>query len=272
MARPQLKAGSASPGVTNIVTTTAEKNSATVEVEGTHDALSRLGSAEIAAFVPVGYAFESSQLSSTGDGMGKLTVKATLYDNPAASGLTPVRTTFRIEMLEVQYDLEDHPYLAGTYRDICLKWLATDEAVRVSGEKYYYTNENGEPHEINDARALKFIAAYMAGIKTFNRYYPVVEKISVYKNPPGLTMSGNSFTGGSPTFSEGIGTYDDPPISLNGYPSGHWFKSKDSWTEGENKAWTRTEQWTFTPQWGSDEHGWIYTELDGDDDSGGGAS
>lgn len=101
----------------------------------------------------------------------------------------------------------------------------------------------------------------MAGIKTFNRYFPVIEEISTWSNPPGLSRSGKSFTGGTPTFSSDAGTYDDPPISLNGYPSGHWFKSKDSWAENENRTWTRTAQWTYTPESSSGNHAWIYNEL-----------
>ena len=274
MSAPILKKGRSGPVETGQTITKSDKDGVTVVVEGTYSSLKTLGAQRVAQYVPAGYTFISSRLSPTGNGFGELAISCVKYENEGASGFAPVRTTFRIKMAEVQYDLEDHPYLKGTYRDICLKWLATDEAVRVKlengGTKYYYTNENGEQHQINDQRALKFCAAYMAGITKFTRYFPVVDKISIWKNPPGLLRSGNSFSSGSPKFSANIGHWDNPPISLNGFPSGHWFKSDDSWEENENKTWTETEQWTYTPETSSGDHSWIYTELDSG--SGGGAS
>ena len=268
MAAPVLKKGRSGPVETGQTITQSDRDAVTVVVEGSYGNLKALPDNRIVSFVPAGYTFESSQLTSGDHGMGRLEVHAVKYDAPGDNNLAPVRTTFRIEMQEVQYDLEDHPHLADA-RDTILKWLATDETVRVDGNDYYWQDPNGNKHQIGGAAAgalaLKFISAYMAGIKSFVRYYPVISKISVWKNPPGLAMSGRSYTSGTPRFSSGIGGYDDPPISLNGYPSRHWFKSGDGWEQNENRTWTRQEQWTYTPEASNaqDGHAWIYSELGG---------
>ena len=262
MSVPLLKLGRPGPLETGRVKVKSDKDETVVVVEGLYADLERMSDTQIDGYVPAGYTGISARLDSKGNGFGELSITCVKYDSGGASGFSPVRTTFRIKMAEVQTDLEDHPYLKGTYRDICLKWLATDESVRVQGEDYYYLNEEGKPHLIADDRAKKFIAAYLAGIRTFSRYFPVIDKISIWKNPPGILRFKGSFTGGSPKFSGNIGHWDDPPISLNGFPAGHWFKSDDSWEENENKTWSETEQWTYTPEGKSDAHGWIYTELD----------
>ncbi len=254
-----LKAGTADPVNTRTTKTLAEKNGIVVEYTALYSVLEALTRAQIEELVPSGYAFDSSQLTADGDGLGTLSIKCVLYDDSVSAAA--LRTTFKVDMAEVQYDLEDHPYLAGTPRDECLCWLATDESARVSNGTYYYADNDGSLTAITDEKVIKFCDAYMAGIRTFNRYYPVIDRITVWSNPPGLSRSGNSFTGGTPTFSSGVGKYNNPPISLNGYPAGNWFKSRDSWSENQNKTWTRTEQWTYTPESSSGAHGWIYTEL-----------
>ena len=258
MAAPIHKAGSNEPQVTGEVSHVADKNSTVVTVEGLYSALK---SADPEDYVPDGYTLESSTCSPSGNGLGKLTVNCLKYDSGSAESFTPVRTTFRVEMQEVQYDLEDHPHLASA-RDTILKWLATDESKRVDGDTYKYQDADGNLQPVEDDVAIKFCAAYMAGIKTFNRYFPVVERISVWKNPPGLNQSGRSFTGGSPSFSSNVGKYDeDMPLTLSGFGADNWFKSKDSWVQNENRTWTRTEHWTYTPESSSGDHAWIYTEL-----------
>lgn len=234
----------------------ADKRSAVVTVEGPVDALK---SANPADYVPDGYTLDTSNVTPNGNGLGKLTINCVRYENGAS--FSALRTTFSIDMQEVQYDLEDHPYLARS-RDKILKWLATDEARRVGkDDEYYFLNADGSVEKTNDDLTKKFCAAYMAGIKTFNRYFPVIEKISTWSNPPGLARSGKSFTGGTPVFSSNAGKFDTPPISLNGYPPNNWFKSRDKWNENENHTWTRTEQWTFTPESSSGDHAWIYNYL-----------
>ena len=134
MSAPILKKGRSGPVETGQTITKSDKDGVTVVVEGTYSSLKTLGAQRVAQYVPAGYTFISSRLSPTGNGFGELAISCVKYENEGASGFAPVRTTFRIKMAEVQYDLEDHPYLKGTYRDICLKWLATDEAVRVKLE------------------------------------------------------------------------------------------------------------------------------------------
>jgi len=248
--------GTSAPVETKISKETRDREAAVVEAEGRYADLER---ANPANYCPSGMTVESSQVSSTVDGMGKLTIRCVKYE----SGLdfSAVRTTFRVTMESVQYDLEDHPYLAGTPRSQIIMWLATDESKRVEGNIYKYEDKNGTLQTVDSLCAQKFCAAYMAGIKTFNRYYPVIEKISVWKNPPGLNRNGRSFTSGSPTFSNNAGRYDAPPISLNGFASTNWFKSGDGWQENADKTWTRTEQWTYTPEGSSGNHDWIYTQL-----------
>ncbi len=270
MSAPILKLGESGALETGKRKTKSDKDAVTVVLEGLYADLDGLSGSAVEGYCPSGYTVAETSLAPTGDGFGELLVTCVKYDAGDASGFAPVRTTFRIKMAEVQYDLEDHPYLKGTYRNICLKWLATDEAVRVDGNDFYFLNADGEPQQIADERAILFCKAYMAGIKTFTRYYPVVEKISIWKNPPGLLRNGLSFTGGSPKFSQNLGRWNDPPISLNGFGSGHWFKSDDSWEENENKTWTETEQWTYTPETSSGEHGWIYTQLDSGGNGNGG--
>lgn len=251
----RLIAGAPGAQKTGTSITTSDKRSAVVTVEGPIDALK---AADPAGYVPAGYTLDTSTVSPNGNGLGKLTINCVRYEDGAS--FSSLRTTFSIDMQEVQYDLEDHPYLKDE-RDTILKWLATDEAKRVDGGSYKYMDKDGELQEVTGEPAKKFCAAYMAGIKTFNRYFPVIEKISTWSNPPGLSRSGKSFTGGTPTFSSNAGKFDSPPISLNGYPATNWFKSHDKWVENENKTWNRTEQWTYTPESSSGAHAWIYNEL-----------
>jgi len=250
--------GSSEPVETSVVIESSDRDATVVTVEGIY---STLKNKSPSLYCPAGMTVESSHLSTSGDGMGKLTVRCVRYE--VGFSFSAARSTFRVDMQEVTYDLEDHPAVASD-RSIILKWLATDESKRSSGGSYFYSDENGELVAITSeshSLALKFISAYMSGIKTFNRYFPVIEKISTYKNPPGMSRIGKSFTGGSPDFSDHIGTYNNPPISLNGYPSNHWFKSKDGWMQNADTTWTRTEQWTYTPESSSGNNAWIYNEL-----------
>jgi len=254
----KLIAGTTGPYQTGTTVRRSDADSTIVEVEG--DLIS-LRSLNPAAYCPAGMVVESSEVYPTTGGHGKLSVSCVKYNS--GSSFSAEKTTFRVDMLEVQYDLENHPAIADD-RNIILKWLSTPESKRIDKDGYLFY-EDGEGTLVaiteEDVYAEMFITAYMAGIRTFNRYYPVIERISTYKNPPGMNMSGRSFTGGSPTFSNGVGKYDNPPLSLNGYGNGHWFKSKDSWMQNADTTWTRTEQWTYTPEASDGENGWVYTSL-----------
>ena len=251
----RLIAGAPGAQKTGTSITTSDKRSAVVTVEGPIDALKAANPAD---YVPAGYTLDTSNVTPNGNGLGKLTINCVRYEDGAS--FSALRTTFSIDMQEVQYDLEDHPSIKDV-RNIVLMWLATDESKRVDGDNYMYMDKDGALQKVTGNAAIRFCAAYMAGIKTFNRYFPVIEKISTWSNPPGLSRSGKSFTGGTPMFSSNAGKFDSPPISLNGYPATNWFKSHDKWVENENKTWTHTEQWTYTPESSSGDHAWIYNEL-----------
>lgn len=263
MSKPVLKAGREGPLISRISTTNKDKNQAVFTVEGLYEDLAAMDEQAIIEIVPDGhYGVESVNLTSSGNGMGVMTINCRYYDDPdETEEFVPVRTTFEVEMAEVQYDLEDHPALANA-RPVILMWLATDESQRVDGETFKYRDKNGDLQTIDSSSdAYKFCSAYMAGIRSFNRYFPVITKTSIWRNPPGLVRDGRSFTGGELPFSS-CGYFEEPPISLNAYPDENYFKSKDSWVQNENKTWSRTEQWTFTPEGSDGEHAWIYEELD----------
>jgi len=246
--------GSSSPVITGTTRETSDREATVVEVEGLYSALEDVNPE---GYCPRGLTVESSTLSSTGDGFGKLTVRCVKYNDGLS--FSSAKTTFRVDMQEVTYDLEDHPKVKDV-RDVILKWLATEESKRKVGDEFKYSDASGNLVAITNETAIKFCRSYMSGIKTFNRYYPVIERISTWKNPPGLSRSGRSFTGGSPSFSRNVGTYDAPPITLDGFLSTNWFKSKDSWMQNADTTWTRTEQWTYTPESSSGQNAWIYEE------------
>ena len=219
------------------------------------------------AYIPENSYVESSKLASDGKGGGTLTVNCIFPGDKNEQTATPSKVTYRIEMAEERTDLVAHPALESVV-DICLKWLATNDGQKTDGNGgYQYDAGDGTFMPVTDTTAQKFCAAWMHGIKTYNRYFPVVEKISEYKSVPGLSMSGASITSGTASFSGNIGTWDDPGIGLAGYGSTGYFKSKDSWVQNANTSWTRTEQWVWTPDGSSSTYGWIYSSS-----GGGGAS
>lgn len=261
-------------GSTNPLKTIARKTESTasetiVEISGPYAAVAALQPAYGAgpnefAPCPAGYTVFNSTVTEDGRGGGVLTVRCVNYTNPTVeSASAPMKTIYNIEMVQTTYNLQQHPTLtadATTVKTIAM-WLNSTPAVQYSGETgFSYTDANGEAQKIaSDSLAYKFCAAYQAGITTFNRYYPVVVKISTWKSLPGATMSGNSQTGGSLTqFSPEIGKWDDPDISLSGYPSGNWFKSGDRWTQNQDQTYNRNEQWVYTPDGSNGPHGWIY--------------
>ena len=191
--------------------------------------------------------------------MGVLVVTGIL---PGAADVTtlPEMTTFSVDMLETEIPLYAHPHLDGL-RGICLAWLSTDESERVDGNgDYWYRDAAGKKLKIAQAAVIDFCKAYSDGIETYTKYTPVITKISVYKRLPGGSMTGRSTTGGTADFSEEIGEWDDPPLMLEGYPSGHWFKSGDGYVQNTDQTWKRTEQWTYTEETSGSQNGWIYDE------------
>ena len=220
-------------------------------------------------YIPTGCYVQNASLSSDGRGKGTITINC-VDPGPANSSqtpATPTKITYRLTMAEEQTDLIAHPVIteSPTVVSICLAWLATDDSKKVDENgKYQYVETDGTTYTtITDETATKFCDAWMHGIKTFNRYFPVVEKISTYKRVPGLSMTGAKITGGtvsSANFGGNIGTWNSPAIELTGFPSTGFFKSKYDWTQNAKSSWTLTEQWVWTPDGSASAYGWIYTD------------
>lgn len=215
-----------------------------------------LESVTLADWCPEGYYVESSTLTPDGDGLGTLEIRC--VECPGIDD-TKILTTYRVEMTEVALDLIQHPDLKGNFA--ARAWLETDEAKRYDEveDKFYYADKDGNLVEIKseDLAAIRFCRAYMAGIRTFNRYYPVIERVSLYKKPKGMSGSGFGTFTGNPEFSS-CGSFEAPPLELTGYAQTNWFKSKDSWAQSSDRTWTRTEQWTYTPEGSTGAYSWIY--------------
>ena len=220
------------------------------------------------AYIPTGCYVQNASLASDGRGKGTITINCV---DPGADSqqtpATPTKITYRLTMAEEQTDLIAHPVIteSTTVVSICLAWLATDDSKKVDENgDYQYVESDGTTYTpITDETATKFCDAWMHGIKTFNRYFPVVEKISTYKRVPGLSLTGATITGGtvsSANFGGNIGTWNSPNITLAGYTSpGGFFKSKYDWTQNAKSSWTLTEQWVWTPDGPDSDYGWIYT-------------
>ena len=219
-------------------------------------------------YIPTGCYVQSASLSSDGRGKGTITINCV---DPGADSAqtpaTPTKITYRLTMAEEQTDLIAHPVITANATVVkdCLAWLATDDSKKVDENgDYQYDNPDGTTYTpITDATAIQFCDAWMHGIKTFNRYFPVVEKISTYKRVPGLSLTGATITGGtvsSTNFGGNIGTWNAPPITLSGFASTGFFKSKYDWTQDAKSSWTLTEQWVWTPDGSDSDYGWIYED------------
>lgn len=217
-------------------------------------------------YIPTGCYVQNASLSSDGRGGGTITINCV---DPGADSsqtpATPTKITYRLTMAEEQTDLIAHPVITAstTVVSICLAWLATDDSKKVDGNgNYQYVETDGTTYTpITDQTAIKFCAAWMHGIRTFNRYFPVVEKISTYKRVPGLSLTGATITGGTVStanFGGNIGTWNAPAITLSGFASTGFFKSKYDWTQNAKSSWTLTEQWVWTPDGSASAYGWIY--------------
>lgn len=225
------------------------------------------------AYIPEDCYVQSSSFSSD-RGKGIITINCV---DPGADSeqtpATPTKITYRLTMAEEQTDLIAHPVITAstTVVRICLAWLATDDSKKVDENgNYQYVESDGTTYTpISDTTAIKFCDAWMHGIKTFNRYFPVVEKISTYKRVPGLTLTGATITGGTVSaanFGGNIGTWNTPAITLSGFASTGFFKSKYDWTQNAKSSWTLNEQWAWTPDGSASAYGWIYQDSNADAD------
>ena len=266
-----LSSPEATPGgVIGVSTINATSTSVTVRVVGPMSALEghipKQGDGhDDYPYIPANCYVDSARLEPDGDGMGTLIVMC-VDQGAADEQITPSEIVYRIDMAEEQTDLIAHPSITASVTSvaICLQWLATEDGKKVDDAGHFqYDNGDGTYTEITDAIALRFCAAWMHGIKTYNRYFPVIDKESVYKRVPGLVFAGASITGGTAEFSADIGKWDNPGITLNGFAATGFFKSKDSWVKTARSAWRRTEQWVWTPDGSASQYGWIYQSSGG---------
>ena len=253
--------GSEDPVVTGESKSKSDKDGIVVTVEGPYSDLTPPSKGdENCDYLPSGFIVESATVDPAGNGFGKMTIRGIAYGSTDISTL-PERTTWKISMQEVQKDLKMHPSCVGD-RAIIEKWLATDPDKRYNadGDPQWVDAEETE-HAITEGGALKYIGAYEAGIESYVVHYPVIEKLSYYKTLPGCSMSGNSTTSGTVSqFSADIDKWNVPDVKLAGYANTGWFKSGDNYEQGNDLVWTRTEQWTWTPDGSTSELKWIYQD------------
>lgn len=248
-------AGSKGPYLTGRTVNKSDKSSTVLYVEGPISTLMSLNPDDLC---PGGLTVESTTLSETGGGMGKLTINCIEYGDVNITTI-PTRTTWRITMGEVQKDLMCHPNCVGD-RSTIEKWLATELGKRYDkNNNPQWIDSEGTAHSISyESDAGRYIKAYEKGIETYNLYFPIIEKISIYKRLPGVSMNKNSTNSGLVSkFSSNLGTWNVPDLRIPGFSNAGWFKSGDNYEQGNDLVWTRTEQWTWTPDNGNDIN-WIY--------------
>lgn len=249
-------AGQNGPYVTGKSTSKSDKEATVVKVEGD---LVSLRAIDPDAFCPAGMVVENFDIDPTSGGHGRLTIRCVNYGQGDVS-TTPTRITWRIAMAEVQTDLKRHPHFDGNdARKQIEAWLATDLDKRYdSNGNAQYIQADGTPHPLTTP-ATDYVTAYKKGIESYVRHFPVIEKISYYKTLPGCSMVKNSTTSGTVSqFSANIDKWDIPDVKLAGFANTGWFKSGDDYQQGNDLVWTRTEQWTWTPEGSDSETGWIY--------------
>ena len=252
--------GSTKPVVTGRTVNNGDSPSCTIYVEG---AVSAIKNAAAADYVPAKYELKSSYITTNGDGTARLSVNCNYTgDDTDDSESNVIRTTYTITMSEVQTELKNHPGITPEGRKEVVQWLATEPGSRYlkSGGASCYVDSSGNQCTVSEDTAKKFIAAYEAGIESYNRYFPIVRKISYCKKCPGLNEKGGdgeSVEGGSVAFSV-AGTFSAPDISISGYEDSGWFKSGDEWQQSDSRIWTHTEEWTWTPEGSGSQHSWIY--------------
>lgn len=250
-------AGSGVPVISGrTVSSGGDNPSCTVNVTGFS---ADLKSADPNDYVPSGYEYRKSNITTHGDGTGTLSIECGEIPSTDPSSNT-IRVTYTITMSEVQTDLKEHPSITVAGRKEITMWLATDAKSRYdsNGNPQYLDSLGGEC-SVNDATAKKYIKAYEAGIETYNRYFPIIRKTSYIKKVPGLLdkAENKGVEGGSITFSA-AGSFSPPDLSLTGYADTGWFKSGDEYQQNDNRTWTHTEEWTWTPEGSGSEHSWIY--------------
>lgn len=210
-----------------------------------------------------------------------VTYNATLTLVKCPDGKTePYAISWEASMEEVQTPLINHPMLRKEgIIDQLYKWEDTSPGRRIGNDKegnliFYYdeTEYSGTQITLNRKKItnewnIAYCKAILGGIKTFNRYLPVITKTSTYLELKGIRYDDDRIPqrGNIEDFSgpDTIGHFDDPDIKIEGYKSGKdgvWFKSMDRYVINADGTATRTESWVFTNDTSAN---WIYTnQLD----------
>lgn len=235
-------------------------NSSVVYVEGPLSVLE--GISDLSAFVPDNMELIGSRIDPTDPGFGRISITCKDIGDGSAASFGSIHTTWRIDMVEEQTPLQQHPDIPEEDRIEIYRWLATDTMKRF-GENgdAQWVDENGTATPVAQPFALKFVACHLRGIETFLRHFPVIQKISTYKRLPGATMNKTSTTGGTASQVTPWSTIDKfnvPDLKLQGYANEGWFKSGDNYVQDQSQKWTRTEEWTWTPDYNDTDIKWIY--------------
>lgn len=149
--------------------------------------------------------------------------------------------------------------------DYCYMARSQDESgASAEGAERYDPDDDSSPFVvvITDEVIKDYCSAVLAGIETYNKYLPVVTKTSNYLKVPGADYDEDGrCEGGVVTGFEGIGKFDTPDLTAEGYPGqgNNWFKSKDSYSINTDGSATRTESWTYTDD---TRFSWIYEEAE----------
>lgn len=236
-------------------------DSSVIYVEGPLSVLE--GLSELSAFVPDGMELVGSRIDPTDSGFGRMSITCKDIGDGSASSFGATHTTWRIDFLERQLPLQQHPDIPQEDRIEIYKWLATDTLKRFNPDNNdpQWVDESGTATPLAQPYAIKFANCYLRGIETFISHVPVVQKISTYKRLPGATMNKTSTTGGTAnqiTPWSTLDTFNTPGLTLNGYDDDGWFKSDDGYVQGQDQKWTRTEEWTWTPDYDDEDISWIY--------------
>lgn len=197
---------------------------------------------------------KNSTLSNDGAGIGTLRISVVLL---GADG--SYDTTYDVDMREVSKSIKTHPAVLNSTGaiDEIQQWEATPEAVRKYSQggviKYRYYKRSADDIEgtltdVTNAEAIACIKAMDSGIENFNVYLPVITRVKHFLKL--VTTTGIAY-------SNKIGHFDSPPITLSGYPDtgSNWFKSADKISKANDGSVTRTEEWTYT---NDTTHSWIY--------------
>lgn len=264
-------------GMSTGVKVYSQSDTATLEVEvvGDFTTLDNLGygpgtyfqNGHAAWGIPSGYAILNCSLSREDGNVG--VYKLTLVRPVGDLILNPYSITYEVEMQADMRQLDGHPHIqAGgdtTLNEIKL-WEDSNEQADSEGPFYYKAGKDEEHREkvyLQDDKAKEYAKAKRSGIDSYGVYLPVVVRTSSYISINSGTVDSTI----SVPYSSNIGTFDSPPVSLNGFSGGseHWFKSGDTYSRSNNGQWTRRETWTYVDITAND---WIYDSPEQPNQSG----